>query len=194
MTETEPAEEHPGRGKDGKFTRTLDGATKDALAVRLRTAGYGYLEIANKLGYANESGAYKAVQRALAAVPVEDVTELRALEAARLDRISEELSNLLLVKVPLVVDGRWIVDQNDKSLRDPASVVAIVDRLLRVSEQRARLFGLNAPAPEAPKRPRLELSDAHIALLQQLLEQIAPADLPAPLALPTAAEKTGEAL
>lgn len=203
MSEIMPAEDSADRGQSrdghGRFTRDLDTATKDTLAARLRALGTPLKVIAAKLGYANESGASKAIARALAAVPVADVNELRALEAERLDLLTERLWELFHTKVPLEVGGRLIVDQNDKTIGDPGPALAVADRLLRVSEQRRRLLGLDVPPPRPapePKPAALELTNRQAELLQWLLEalQLAPADLPAPLALPTAAEKAGEAL
>lgn len=169
---SDTAADNPGRGKNGQYLRTLEGATKDAVAAGLRASGTSYKVIAAKLGYANESGAHKAVQRALASVPVEDVTELRALEAARLDALTEKVWGVLNTKYPHEVAGRMIVDQNDKPVGDPAVILAAVDRLARISDQRARLLGLNAPAPRAPAEPKpsgLELTAQQVAVLQRLL-------------------------
>lgn len=195
---THPAEDNPGRGKNGQFIRDLDTATKDALAARLRATGAGYKAIAAKLGYSNESGAYKAVQRALAAVPVEGVTELRGVEAARLDMLTEKLWDVLSSKYPHEVGGRTVVDQHGQPVGDPAVIFGAVDRLARLSEQRARLLGLNvAPARTAvePKLAALELTGHQVAMLQRLLQALSvePADAPARLALAMVAETSKEA-
>lgn len=197
-----PAEESHGRGQTrdghGKFIRDLDTATKDMLAAGLRTSGTSYKVIAAKLGYANESGAHKAVQRALAAVPVEEVTELRAIESARLDELTEKLWGVLQTKYPHQVGGRMIVDGDDTPVGDPAVALAAVGKLLAISARRSRLLGLDTPPPREPEPPKpgaLELTGPQIAVLQQLAQALAlePAAVPAALlALPMAVEKTRE--
>lgn len=110
----------PGRGRDGKFTKTLEGAERDAEAARLRGAGHSFTAIAQRLGYADSSGACKAYRRALAAAPAEAVAELRALESARLDQ--------LLVKLqPGIEDG------DTKAISEAR----------KISESRRRLHGLD---------------------------------------------------
>jgi len=144
--------ETPGQGKprggNGRFTRSVDTAERDALAARLRARDMSFREIAQKLGYANESGACKAVARALAAVPVQDVAQLRALELERLDELSRRLWKVFDTKYPLVTDGPQLVDKTGAYVEDPKPLLTVVDRLLRISERRAKLLGLDA-APAA---------------------------------------------
>jgi hypothetical protein len=194
QTTDTPAGDSPGRGKNGQFTRSVDTVERDSLAARLRARGTSYRVIAEKLRYSNESGAYKAVQRALAAVPVEDVGELRALESARLDELAERLWGVLNVKYPHEVAGRMVVDQDDKPIGDPAIVIAAVDRLMRISQQRAKLLGLNVPPVES-KPAAGELTGQQVAMLQRLLQAlpVEAAQLPALLALPMGAETPGAA-
>lgn len=159
-------EASPSRGKNGQFIRSLDTATKDTLAARLRATGMSYREIAAKLEYADESGAHRAVSRALAAVPVEAVNELRALECARMDEITARLWDMLNTRYPLLAPGVELVGSDGKPVADPAPILAVVDRLLRISERRAKLLGLDAPVRVAP--PTLSQLDAWIA---ELIEQ-----------------------
>lgn len=111
-----------GRGRNGQFVKTLGGAERDAEAARLRSTGLGLRQIADTLGYESESGASKAISRALAAVPAEAVNELRLLESARLDQ-------LLAALQPGVGDGN----------------VQAIAEARKISESRRRLFGLDGP-------------------------------------------------
>ena len=183
--ETAPAEDNPDRGQtrdgNGRFIRDLDTATKDTLAAEMRTHGYPLREIAAKLGYANESGAAKAISRALRAVPAEAVEDLRALEVARMDALEERLWQILNTKYPLITPGVDLV-QKGAYVEDPKPPLTVIDRLVRVSQQRARLLGLYAaPKPEEPEPVMPELTGGQIALLQRILEQIAPAAQSVPL-------------
>ncbi len=56
-------------------------------AVQLVSAGCSYDEVAVELGYANRSGAWKAVQAALRAREAESVDEYRLLNLQRLDAL-----------------------------------------------------------------------------------------------------------
>lgn len=95
-------------------------------AIRLRTEGYSYDEIAQALGYANRGGAYKAVERGLQRWMREADDELRALELARLDVITKRL---------------WPVIEG----ANPNTMLRAVEQYMRVSERRAKLAGLDAP-------------------------------------------------
>jgi hypothetical protein len=88
-------------------------------AVELARAGTSYDEIALKLGYANRSGAWKAVQAALSTHEAHEVTALRELELQRLDALQEAL---------------W-----GKAIAGDTKAVAAV---LRIVDQRIRLLGL----------------------------------------------------
>jgi hypothetical protein len=67
--------------------RVVRQAQRRAEAVRLRTAGRTYDEIAMALGYSGRSGAFKAVRKALRDNEASAVEEYRTLELARLDTL-----------------------------------------------------------------------------------------------------------
>ena len=105
---------------------------REKRALELRKAGLSYAQIAEKLGYADPSGAHKAVMRALdKLVPKEDVEKVRRLELARLDAIAIKL-------------WKQIVEEGD---------IQAVNAYLRVMERRARYLGLDAPQKVAPTDP-----------------------------------------
>ena len=95
---------------------------KAAQAVRLRKAGVTYDQIAAQLHYANRSSARRAVARLLQANTAEVVDDLRTLEDGRLD-------DMLRAIYGAAVQGD----------------LATIDRILRISERRAKLWGLDAP-------------------------------------------------
>lgn len=97
--------------------------TKERQALELRLAGARFEDIAVRVGYADKSGAQRAVTRALTSTLQPAADELREVEASRLDR--------LLLSV-------W-----QQAL---AGDLKAVDRALRILDQRARLLGLNLPA------------------------------------------------
>ncbi|MEU4810027.1 hypothetical protein AB0H20_12590 [Nocardia fluminea] len=91
-------------------------------ALALRLAGGSYAAIARTLGYADHSGAYRAVEAVLNRVESEGAAQLRQIEDARL--------NELLLKV-------WkSAMEGDRSAQEFA---------LKVHDRRVKLHGLAAP-------------------------------------------------
>jgi hypothetical protein len=105
----------------GRKNRAL-ATTRQAQALALHKAGVGYQSIANRLGYAGPSGAYKAVEVALHKTLQEPAEELRQLEVARLDALHQAV---------------W-----DKAM---AGHLPSIDTVLKCMTRRARLLGLDAP-------------------------------------------------
>lgn len=101
------------------------GVAEQAADLRLR--GLTYERIGRQLNMTPE-GARQAVLRGLDRIrghTDELAVEVRAQEAARLDRICETLSRLA------------------DNAPDDATALAVVDRLLKVQDRRARLLGLD---------------------------------------------------
>ena len=104
--------------------RTIDAALRQAKALELRKAGATYDQIADQLDYSSRASAYKAVAKALQAIEeqvAEDAIELCRLEVERLDR-------LLVALWPKASAGH----------------LGAIDRVIRISERRSRLLGLDA--------------------------------------------------
>jgi hypothetical protein len=155
------------RGGDGRFTRSPDTAARDAEAARLRGRGLSYPRIANELGYADHTGAYYAVQRALQATVEEPAAEVRQLELERLDTLYEAALKVLerrhvhvsggkvVTQVTEYLtddDGAIVVDEDGnprpkeiQELEDDAPVLKAVETLLKIQARRAALQGLDAP-------------------------------------------------
>jgi hypothetical protein len=134
----------PGRGHNGRFVRVPDTAERDGQAAAQRAQGASYGTIAVSLGYADSSGAYKAVSRALAAHTAEPAAEVVALELARLDDLQERAHRVLDADHVTVQHGH-VVELNGRPLTDHGPVLAAVSTLLKIAERRARLLGLDAP-------------------------------------------------
>lgn len=119
---------HPNdrpRAGRGRFVRATTTAERDAEAAELRSQGLTFKQIADTLGIDIHS-AYDAVQRALRAIVQEPAEELRRLELDRLDTLQRAAMDILE--------------------RSPdMGALQAVDRLLRISESRRKLLGLDAP-------------------------------------------------
>jgi len=109
-----------GNSKSGN--NALAALERERQALTFRKGGATFEAIAAQLGYANHSGAYKAVRRAMRRTLQEPADELRALELARLDDL---------------LRGVWV-----EACRGN---VAKLDRVLKIMARRAALLGLDGP-------------------------------------------------
>lgn len=103
---------------------------RDAMALRLR--GHTYVEIGEACGVTAE-GARRACQRAMAEIrteTAETAAEVREQEAARLDAVLVRLAELA------------------EQSADESTALAVIDRLLRVQDRRAKLLGLDLQRTE----------------------------------------------
>lgn len=126
----------------------LDAAAKALEAVRLRRNGMTYQEVADEIGYSSKSSAFEAVKRGLAEVrdlTAEEAEELRTLEAMRLDG---------------ALQVAWAIMEDEDAGNETR--LKAVDRVVKTSESRRKLFGLDGPI-------KINLSgdeDVKVALLQ----------------------------
>lgn len=106
--------------------KAIEAARKQGQAVQLRIAGASLAQIAERVGYADPSGAHRAITAALREMlPEQDRAEARRLEIAKLDRLEMAAWNRAL-------GG----DEPDKAAAT----------ILRCIGMRAKLLGLEAPA------------------------------------------------
>lgn len=152
------------RDNTGRFARTLDSAQRDAEACEMRSRNHTYQEIADALGYGDRANAYRAVQQALAAVPVEAVEELRRLHMGRLDYLATQaLAVLEREHLTISQGGKIVTDADGRPILDDGPTLAALDRLLRIQERQAKLMGLDAPSRHEVMT--LDSLDARIAEL-----------------------------
>lgn len=105
---------------------------KRAQAVRLRKAGLTFREIGEQLGVSGKT-AHDYVRQSLEALNAqtqEDIAEYRALQSARLEQAVRAIW-------PNVLQGH----------------LGAVDRLIRISAEHSKLFGLYSPVKVAPTDP-----------------------------------------
>jgi hypothetical protein len=107
-----------------KLTQPEDFA-REKRALELRIGRMPFAAIAEEIGYADASGAYKAVQRALRRTLQEPAAELRRVELESLDQ---------LYRAALIV----ALQPGDRQLEAQRNC-------LKIMERRARLLGLDAP-------------------------------------------------
>lgn len=113
-----------GKQRHATSPHRLRAKEKQAQALELRKAGLTYPQIAERLGYNSKEAAYQAVKAALKRLATETANsagELRTLENERLDTLHQVA---------------WAQATENYDL-------AAVDRAVRISERRAKLYGLD---------------------------------------------------
>jgi hypothetical protein len=128
----------------GRYTRSIDTAERDAECARLRTGGVKLADIASQLGYANAGGVSKAISRAMLATVQEAGEEAKQLELERLDSYIVMALEVAHRTHYAHSQGR-VVMMNDEPLIDDGPILAALDRLIKLSERRSKLKGLDAP-------------------------------------------------
>jgi hypothetical protein len=185
------------RNGNGRFTRTVDNAKRDADAATLRAKGRTFDQIAAEMSYASRGKAYEAVMRAYADIPYEQVEEARRLDLERLDRLIEQAWAVMEREHVTVSQGRVVGKQTGwkrdpdtgETLRDSEGqpipeytdilddgpLLAAIREIRGLLERRAKIIGYEAPA-----RHEVLTIDAIDAEIRDLKKQLAesPADVP----------------
>lgn len=146
----------PKPGRRGGAVGPVSGARaatvkqRQAQAVQLRIAGANLTQIAERVGYANASGAHQAIMAALRdMLPEQERADARRLELAKLDRL--EMS-------------AW-----NRALGDSEDADKAATTILRCINTRAKLLGLEA-AQQVDVRVR-EGELVHVEILEVLNDQ-----------------------
>lgn len=109
--------------------RDVNAAVRASAAVKLRTSGLGYEEIAVQCGYASAGAAYNAIQRELKRNLVADIEDLRREEITILNKMHAEIWELAM-------------DKNNKGR------LFAFDRLITIRERFSKLMGLDKKSDE----------------------------------------------
>ena len=128
--------------------RLLAAAEKERQAVDLRMKRLPYREIAEALGYANESAARKAVERSMARTieaTTETADELRRIEIECLDRQHRRLEKQIEKALAVVAAWEEAGGEGEPPAFDPGMHARLEDSLTKVAARRASLLGLDAP-------------------------------------------------
>lgn len=147
-------------------------AVRRLRALELRLDGQSYRAIGAQLGVSGKT-AWEDVQASLselAALELANAAELRALELERLDTLTIEAARILRAPHPYVAGGKVLPD-----LTDDGPKLQAIDRLLRISESRRKLLGLDAPALTALTNPDgTPAAQAYIEFRTLLLQALPP--------------------
>lgn len=142
---------HPSlqnRGSSGRLVKSVDSADKAAAAAELRRQGRTYDQIAAELGYADRSGAWRAVATARAEVIREPAEGLIAVEKAELDRLYLAAMEVLERDHIHVSNGRVVRDADGTPILDDGPKLAAINAARQVRESYRKLTGLDQPAKQ----------------------------------------------
>lgn len=142
MTNTD-RDQTPRDGK-GKWIKGVDSHARDAEALRLRAKSWTLRKIAEQLGYGNESNVRRALAAATSRIEAPDVEHYRQVEDAKLDQL-EAAARKVLEARHLVLHQGQAVTHDGRVVTDDGPVLAAVATLVRISESRRKLWGLDAP-------------------------------------------------
>jgi hypothetical protein len=186
------------RGGNGRFTRSLKTAQRDADAAALRTRGWSLQRIANELGFASKGAAHDAIRRAFADIPSGEAEEAKQLDLERIDRLIEQAWAVMERLHVTVSDGRVVGRQTGierdedgierlgmdgktipvyEDILDDGPVLSAIDRINRLLERRAKIIGYDAPSRSRVEVITEDAVDAEIARLEAKLGERA-ADRP----------------
>ena len=124
-------------------------AEREVAALKLRQQGRTYRQIAAELD-CSVATALKHVRDSLDRIAKTNESEalvLRTLELSRLDDLYRAAYEVLESDHYLVSAGK-VVEHKEKELIDDAPVLRAIDRLVKISERRCALLGLDAPKQE----------------------------------------------
>src|SRR5690625_1421377 len=125
-----------GNGKGNSANRDADDYAESKITkqcLELRLAGATYEDIGEVVGR-HKANVYRRIKKAIREIPKSEVEELRALESERLSRVQRSVWRQAL-------EGH----------------LGAVDRVIKSSERRSRLLGL-----DSPQRVDLEASSVDI--------------------------------
>lgn len=179
------------RGPSGRFVASLDQAELDAEAAELRSRGLPLREVAERQGVSITT-AWERINRALSAVRREGGEQAQALELDKLDRLERRLTEVLERRHVVVSQGH-VVTLDGEPLADDDPAVRAAAGLLRVSESRRKLLGLDAPVAQVLQLERRNDAESD-AVAEALLAAVDALQLPHDLrvfALETAAWSLG---
>lgn len=160
-------------------------AVRDAEALALRARGWTFDQIATEMGYSDRSAARKAVDRALAGAVRETAEEAKTLLLADLNAAKQAVWVVLEANHLVISEGR-IVKLGDEPLPDDEPVLKAVDRLVKIDQELAKIYGAYAPA-----KHEVRTIDAIDARLLELADSVAALDARDAAAVPRPARRSG---
>ena len=148
---TEPVDINSGltlaRNSNGDFSRSVETAARDQRAAEMLARRFTYQQIGDELGISRQA-AHQACKRAMRDVikaGKESTEEAIELEAAKLDALESAYLEILQKQHLVVTASGKVAQENGQPLEDDGPAMTALMGLLKISESRRRLLGLDAP-------------------------------------------------
>lgn len=150
------------------------GRVRDASAARLKALGWNLLEIAKHLGLGDENDPERAeqrvnaaIKRAMASAVMFARDEARQLELIALDELEIRLWKLLDAHPAMIQHGKIVLDHGTgEPLEDHRFALEVMDRIMKVRDQRAKVTGVYAPLTSINASVPLEMVSEEIKRLE----------------------------
>jgi hypothetical protein len=153
-----------------KAERQAEAASRRARVVQLRLGGASFEEIGRALRV-TDTRAHQLWTDALKRTVKEPADAQRALELQRLDALQVHLTRVLARRHVTVSGGKIITDDDDQPLLDDGPTIAAAQALVRVSESRRRLLGLDEPV-RADITAKVHAEVYSVSALERELERL----------------------
>ena len=122
-------------------------AERDAKALGMKQRGLSLAQICEALGYRSKSTAHDAIKRALQDCYREERGQAEQLELERLDDVLRILYREMHAShVKVSSTGKVVTGDDGRPVRDGTPVIQAALGIVRVSESRRKLLGIDAPA------------------------------------------------
>ena len=144
-------------------------AIRDAEALALRARGWTHQRIANEMGYANRSGAQKACERAIAGEARESNEAAKTLLLIDLNAAKQAVWAVLEANHLVISEGR-VVKLDGAAIPDDDPVLRAVDRLVKIDQELAKIWGAYAPAKHEVRT--IDAIDARLIELADEMESV----------------------
>jgi hypothetical protein len=143
---------------------------KDNRAWAYRRSGASPEQIARVMKYSSILEAKRAIERGAADNAGEYGDEARQIEAARLDDLTLTLMKIRTKKHYVIAPNGAIArdPETREPLEDDGPVIQAITALIRISDRRSKLLGLDAPSK---REITIDQIDQQIATLEQILAQ-----------------------
>lgn len=114
-------------------------------AVRLKAVGLSLSEITDRLNYRTEREAVDGIKLALGEMATFARDELRLMELRSLDELEWVAWKTLQNQHVVVSQGRVVRADDGSAYEDDRFILEVVDRIIKIKDRRAKLWGLDAP-------------------------------------------------
>jgi hypothetical protein len=122
--------------------------TRWCLEQRLKSRSYPEIARASASEFGrklSQTVVFRRVQGGIEGLVKEPAEQVRAMELARLDEMESAVRRVRDTQHVHVSGGKVVFGSDGEPLIDDGPVLSATDRLLKIQERRARLWGIDAP-------------------------------------------------